>query len=808
MLIPLRFLGTSMRKAFCVVKEDGAEIGRTQESDIGAVAGSNTTSTQNGHVMQTAAAASTTTTIGASTTQTVSWETGGNANKFAVTLSPHRGGGLPLQLSVELWEALCDDKGGVLNDYSRSFPTSSGQGSTRTDHSDRNRNTAAQGQQNRVLRRVGSAVVGPDTLVLSSPGRLSVPLEHSFPNPKAIALDGTKAMDIGISPGVSASGEFPNGDDGDPANRRAKAEQADESDGLPPRVLLRITPQVGRHWGRRVMKTAGEAKRLIGSLAAAESLLSATPTPATNYSTSSAAPNDCRAHVVYMTNAQGSARTWRAPVTPGNSIPAQDFEEVMEIVFGSVPACCPRAPALLVAPVSDIGVRIGKVWIGPRIATRYAIVTHRPQHHHSNPNDTAKWQTTRTRNDKGGHLTSWDDGDGSAGVEPPKEDELFARAVAAKAEDLLREIRARDMRTEQRRTTLGRVREICKAWTQARERRANPPLHTGNRAGGLQGERGIRHKDHPTRITQGTSSDGTAQNDEKDDQRKAHDHESDQSGNESEDLDEDSDDDEHQGGREYGDLYRGVLRALEIALPGVCIYLGLVESGGQSIRYVACTRQSSMAGKELKQGEGISFSCVGPRFAPYIMYPPQKGSGSKGGERNPGSKQPRPTHGEGEDRAVLQVLLSAFRGKSTAASVEEVTESRDSRILPRQQTPQAERSLEEGVVYIQKVFRGKLARNQVKRAQHLGAPDNVKSTTRSMKGRTSRTKKSALLIPKVFDYEGRVGWPFVCIPLEGVLGSSSIGVMGLDTFEQMGTSGDGHDQPEAGVLQMLREAAR
>lgn len=206
-----------------------------------------------------------------------------------------------------------------------------------------------------------------------------------------------------------------------------------------------------------------------------------------------------------------------------------------------------------------------------------------------------------------------------------------------------------------------------------------------------------------------------------------------------------------------------------------------------------------MAGKELKQGEGISFSCVGPRYAPYVVYPPRIGSGPKGGTSSAGNKQPRPVHGYDENLAVVPVLSSAFDANSTAANVQEVTKARDAQILPRRKSPQADRSLEEGVVYIQKVFRGKLARDQVKRAQHRAATE---------KGRTSRNKKSALLIPKVFDYEGRVGWPFVCVPLEGVLRSSSIGVMGLDTFEQMGTSGHGNDQPEEGVLQMLTEAGR
>ena len=743
--------------------------------------------------------------------ETVSWEQGGNAKQFAVTLSPHRGGGLPLQLTVEVWERICDSKEGACDGHSRSLPTSSGQGSIRKTIGNRTENITDREQRGRSIRRVGSATVGPDTLVLSLPGRLSLPLEISPTNSKATDRDGAKATGDGISPGASATS--PSGDRADTACQRAA--QPDESDGLPPRILLRITPQVGRHWGRRVMMAAGAAKPLIEHRPALGSSLSVISTHATTDTTTSvaASPNEsnCLAHVVYMTNAQGSARTWRAPVTPGNSIPKKDFEEVMELVFGSVPACCPHAPTLLVAPVSDIGVQVGKVWIGPKIATRHAIVAHRPQHHHSNPKDADKLKNNRTRNDKGGHITSSDDDDSSADVEPPQEDELFARVVAAEAESLLREIRARDMRTEQRRTTLGRVREICQAWTQARERRANPQQHTGNRASNLQEERDRRRQDLPLRVEQDGAFDGNARNSEGGGRREEHDHDSEKHGNKAEEIDEDSDEDEHLDGREYGDLYRGVLRALEIALPGVSIYLGLVESGGQIIRYVACTRQSTMAGKELKQGEGISFSCVGPRYAPYVVYPPQAGRRPKGGHSTSSRSdfgQKRPPHDQEDDRASFDVLPSACHAKPTKTNMVETTTSRDIPMSSRHQTPQAERSLEQGVVYIQKVFRGKLVRDRLKRGQHSAGPGNVKSTKQARKRNISRNKKPASLIPKVFDYEGRVGWPFVCIPLEGVLRSSSIGVIGLDTFEQMGTSGAGRDQPEAGVLHMLTEAAR
>ena len=761
------------RRAFCVVKEDGTELGRTQECEIVRGAGDNTGLTEDGGKASA-------TTSGLFPPETVSWEgeSQDDANLFAVTLSPHRGGGLPLQLTIELWEVT----GGDDDDPTRSRLASPGPSSTGGDRR-KTKVSSARAEKNRSVRRIGSARVGPDTLVLSLPGRLTLPLELSSSKPKGTSRRGEETGNVGRAAG---------------ADQAAKAE-ATGSEALPPKIVLRVTPQVGVHWGRRVKAAAAVAKRVNGPQWPVETPASAEASVAPITALKSGSTG--LAHVIYMTNAEGSARTWRAPVTPGSSIPPTDYEDVLELVFGSVPACCPQAPALLVAPISDIGVQLGQAWIGPRVAARYALVAHRPHHYTTDSSIRNKGRDSSNKQEAS-------DADSTAAVEPPREDELFMRVVAAEAEGLLRALRASDMRTEQRRMALERVREVCDTWTHARTMATASQHQTGTFVSDVDKEKeGMRKATASADDVQEVVGDGVEWGgDGQQEYRKVPDSGVEYRGDRAERIEEDAEDgededDDHLGGRAYGDLYRGVLRALEMALPGVSMYLGLLERGGESIRYVACTKQSSMAGKQLKKGEGISFCCVGPRYAPYVVYPPRRSSGGgpkRGHTRSATSQSKQPTQREGE---------GGFR-KSRMAEVVDAATKRENVSSARNKRPRAERSMEEIVVSVQKVFRGKMSRDRMGRPQPPGASSR-KDGLLPLPGKANNESNApALLIPKVFDYEGRVGWPFVCVPLEGFLRSSSIGVLGLDTFEQLGNSDSGRHQPEDGVVQMVREAAR
>lgn len=724
----------------------------------------------------------------------VSWEN--QAAKFEVALAGHHryGGGLPLQLVFEIWETSnCDD--GKCCGISPSYDE---------EEEEEVHDIAGVSPCCRLL---ASASVSPGTLVLSEPGRLSLPLLHSTGSTSSSAAASAEARGATTSTTIATTGRRKN----ERATEEEKGEtrKSGKKSPRPSELFLRVTPQVGLDWGRRAMTAAAAARRTLfppGFLPHASdkdgaSVSSPQPSVAKqrkddNGGVTSASvmaektdagprvvdDKNPKVSVVYMTNAEGSARKWHAPVTPGDSIPRIAYEDVLELTYASLPACCPQARYLVVAPFSDIGVRLGKVWIGPRVALRHAIVTHRPHPH----------QPSKAKS--GGYCKKEEDAGLDALVESPREDELFMRIVAAEAERLLRELRAGAMRVEQRGVALTRVHQICEAWDSTRR------------------EAAINEEDEKEPITGGGRKDvGSADNmvevqgaERKSDGGREGDPGRHPGGGDEHGDEEDGNGGDRASGHVYGDLYRRVLRALEIALPGVSVYLGLLNSGGQTIRYVACTRTSSMAGRELKRGEGVSFSCVGPRHLSSVIYPPRRRGGMSTDGKND-LKYKRHCRGKGTS-AESQTTEhgGAHQGKTP---------------------PVVERSLEEGAIILQKAFRSKLNRDRLAlERQHLlsgtlgtisttGAGGDALRDTSAVTGaeRPPLRHNKALStssIPKVFDYNGHVGWPFVCVPVEGHLGSSSIGVVGMDTFEQMGNSQSEGAQPEAGVVRMVSEAAR
>ena len=55
------------------------------------------------------------------------------------------------------------------------------------------------------------------------------------------------------------------------------------------------------------------------------------------------------------------------------------------------------------------------------------------------------------------------------------------------------------------------------------------------------------------------------------------------------------------------------LRLAEPCLPGCSIWIGLLQPGGNELRYVAASRRSGMKGQRLRRGEGVSFqNCIDP----------------------------------------------------------------------------------------------------------------------------------------------------------------------------------------------------
>lgn len=543
---------------------------------------------------------------------------------------------------------------------------------------------------------IGVVNIGADELLYSHEGRLLLPIQTvTGPNGE------TARMSLRALLGCEG---------------RPEAEDSETLES--PEIVLRVTHQIGLRWGSRALAVAKAERHSI------------MPRSVTLQKDDDRAPTSV--NVVYRTDGEESVRTRCTPVTPGNSIPLKSYDDAIELTFASLPARCPNAEGIVVAPISDIGVRMGNAWIGPQVDARHALVAYRTAH-----------ATSGTSRNIHNEMAS------GIGDESPREDELFMRTVAAETEGILRNFRAKEMRAKQRQLALSRVRNICDNWSCAH-------FHVDGAIQAGQGNYKGKHENPEC-------------------------------------------------ARRYNALYQGFLKALETALPGVSVYIGLLVNGGQTIRYVACTRTSNMAGKELVRGEGVSFSCVGPRFASSVVYPPPKADGS-----NEGGRGRRQAH---------QIDLSLPRTLQMIDGLDEQVGDTGAS-LTKSDLKSAEQSSdlspEQGIVCAQSAFRGMLSRNSLRRRQQPsrltdGTKSDVGSTVlnlneRMMKGRAATSPSPS--IPKVFDLDGRVGWPFVCVPIVDFLKTSSIGVIGMDTFEEMGSGHGTPSQPEANLVQMVGEAAR
>jgi len=67
-------------------------------------------------------------------------------------------------------------------------------------------------------------------------------------------------------------------------------------------------------------------------------------------------------------------------------------------------------------------------------------------------------------------------------------------------------------------------------------------------------------------------------------------------------------------------LMKSVLGVLEKSLPSTNLYFGLLQPGGRVIRYVMSSKNSSMTGKELSRGNGLSFCVIGKGREGSFMY--------------------------------------------------------------------------------------------------------------------------------------------------------------------------------------------
>ncbi|CAM9268105.1 unnamed protein product, partial [Discosporangium mesarthrocarpum] len=743
------------RSMFCVVKADKRELGRTRPTNAVPMARNRGEARDPTGLSKPS--------ISVPERVELSWED--QELVFPVSLIPEAGGGLPDRVSVEVWcqsstaGGWADGAANVLKGVAMS-----------TSSRDR---AMTGGAETDILKKgegwgvhlVGEASLGPDELIWAGTGRVSFPLAPPKEDQHVRSAEA----------GMVVKGETTSNAAVTPVPRL----------GTEPSIVLRVTPRVGSRWAARAVGAAARARPFVcPDTIEADQVMPRGSQGERSGQGIRDTPKDS-ADVLFMTSAEGTARDWRMPVTPGNSVAGPIFRDAVELVCSSQSALCPSGPSLAVAPFSDVGVRLGGSWVGPEVGHRHAIVAHRP----TEPS--------------GGLSPASSSAAQAPTLTPPAEDELFLRSVAAEVECLLRGVRAREMRCVQRELALKRMALICSEWS---ENRSQSRLKRGGAITGTE--------------LDGKSIDGNGDNMMKTENVERCGVEVD------EEEDFEGDEEEEEGGmtgfwvsRAYDDLYRRFISAIESFLPGVSIYLGLVQRGGKSIRYVACNRNSSMVGKELVKGEGMSFSCVGPSFLPYAIFPPRKVKAGIGHEPLVTTNyRSYPVMSAGKSYQSKEVTrqrapsqVGMVNSKESAASAPEdklissIPFEEGTRIAPPL-------SQEEGALMLQKVIRGKIDRDQ---AQHLREAirrgvKKAAAVALVRRAKMRRKAKQAPLVqtPKIFDYDGRVGWPFVCAPLVASLGCSSIGVLGLDTFDHTGGWEDSEGRPEAGMVNAVVEAAR
>lgn len=67
-------------------------------------------------------------------------------------------------------------------------------------------------------------------------------------------------------------------------------------------------------------------------------------------------------------------------------------------------------------------------------------------------------------------------------------------------------------------------------------------------------------------------------------------------------------------------IAKAVINVAATVAPGVNIYVALLGAGGKRLDYVACSENSSMTGKVLLAGEGISFSVIDHQVRVCLHY--------------------------------------------------------------------------------------------------------------------------------------------------------------------------------------------
>ncbi len=255
-----------------------------------------------------------------------------------------------------------------------------------------------------------------------------------------------------------------------------------------------------------------------------------------------------------------------------------------------------------------------------------------------------------------------------------------------------------------------------------------------------------------------------------------------------------------QKGRPSGEeARRAVLGVISTVLPGCRAYIGLLQSGGHTLRYESATPNSAMKGRELRRGEGVSFHYLDDPDGQInvVQYRDHAASGTGTVAPEPPSLQatakvggPKPPNFSVGDAVEVWYASSWLPAKVVRAWGHQCFDVRYKEF----------RETEAGVP-------GWRLR-QVVTLEHLQVKVCWEGSSGETDGADGTTDDTHRVDAGVSHCSGRNSeawpWPFVCAPLRSA--GNRVGVLGVDGWSGVELGRPEEVHPEKAVVDFLREA--
>lgn len=227
---------------------------------------------------------------------------------------------------------------------------------------------------------------------------------------------------------------------------------------------------------------------------------------------------------------------------------------------------------------------------------------------------------------------------------------------------------------------------------------------------------------------------------------------------------------------------QAVLKEISAVLPKCRAYVGVLQPGGDSLLYEAATPNSSMLGKRLHRGEGVSFACLDTPEVDVriVQYRPSVPLGPSGPPRPPSMAEII----AGPRRSVIPVDADVEVWYASSWLRATVVRGRGHEFYDVKYDGFGE--TEAGVP--------SWRIRDIIIVEHLDVKVFSKPECDEAGGDNH---------PREIDRESWP-WPFVCVPLRS--GGNRVGVLGIDGWSKVPLGRDEETHPERPVVNFLKEA--